>query len=141
MAQALTLTGIDSHLEHSTLTTRKASDAIFQGPETSALKTINIGELLDQQRDTRPDKTAIISKWQGNRRVTYRQLHKECQDVAQSLLRLGVRPSDRVVVLAGNSLEYAQLFYAVSGIGAVFSIINPTVTTEEIVPAIEFLGT
>jgi hypothetical protein len=43
-------------------------------------------------------------------------------------------------VLAGNTTEYVQLLFAVGGIGAIFAIINPTFTAEEVLSAIDFLG-
>lgn len=138
MAPALTLpTRGENNL---CLSTEKVNELIFQGPETGALQTFNIGQLLDNQDETRPDKTAIISKWQDNKSKTYNQLRGSSRRLASALLELGVRPHDRIVVLAGNSLEYTELFYAVAAIGAIFAIINPTFTMEEIIPAIEFLG-
>lgn len=138
MAPALTLPTRGEN--NPSLNTEKVNELIFQGSETGALQTINIGRLLDKQHETRPDKTAIISKWQDNRSKTYNQLRDSSRSLASALLQLGVRPHDRIVVLAGNSLEYTELFYAVAAIGAIFAIINPTFTTEEIIPAIEFLG-
>ncbi|KAL4789630.1 hypothetical protein BDV19DRAFT_394887 [Aspergillus venezuelensis] len=102
------------------------------------LTTLNTAQLLEQQYGQYPNKEAILSKWQGVS-LTYEILYKTTREIAANLLRHGVRPGDRVVVLAGNSLEYVQLFFAVSAIGAVFTIINPTFTTDEIVPTIEFV--
>ncbi|KAL4986020.1 hypothetical protein BDW68DRAFT_189205 [Aspergillus falconensis] len=102
------------------------------------LTTINTAQLLEQQRLRYPDKEAVLSRWQGAS-LTYETLYKSSREIAASLLRHGVRPGDRVVVLAGNSIEYVQLFFAVSAIGAVFTIINPTFTPEEILPTIEFV--
>ncbi|KAL4735233.1 hypothetical protein BDV11DRAFT_174031 [Aspergillus similis] len=102
------------------------------------LTTLNTAQLLEQQRLRYPDKEAVLSKWQGAS-LTYETLNKSAREIAASLLRHGVRPGDRVVVLAGNSIEYVQLFFAASAIGAVFTIINPTFTPEEILPTIEFV--
>ena len=103
------------------------------------LTSLNIAQLLDKQQEQFPDKTAVISKWQGAS-LTYKTLKKSVREIASNLLRRGVRPQDRVVVLAGNTIEYVQLFLAVSAIGAIFTIINPTFTQDEILPAIEFVG-
>ena len=103
------------------------------------LTSLNIAQLLDKQQEQFPDKTAVISKWQGVS-LTYETLNKSVREISGNLLRQGVRPQDRVVVLAGNTIEYVQLFLAVSAIGAIFTIINPTFTQDEILPAIEFVG-
>ncbi|KAL4974556.1 hypothetical protein BDW66DRAFT_152727 [Aspergillus desertorum] len=102
------------------------------------LTTLNTAQLLEQQRLRHPDKEAVLSKWQGAS-LTYETLYKSAREIAANLLRHGVRPGDRVVVLAGNSIEFVQLFFAVSAIGAVFTIINPTFTLEEILPTIAFV--
>ncbi|KUI58618.1 Putative acyl-CoA synthetase YngI [Cytospora mali] len=112
--------------------------SILEGPQLPPLRDVNIGQLLDEQRKRYPERTAVVSRWQG-RRLTYQDLHSDCLKIAQNLLSHGVRPGDRVVVLAGNALEYAQLLFAVGGIGAIFAIINPTFTQEEILSAVEFL--
>ncbi|KAL4904004.1 hypothetical protein BDW74DRAFT_168506 [Aspergillus multicolor] len=102
------------------------------------LTTLNTAQLLSQQSTRYSDKEAVLSKWQCTS-LTYETLYKTTREIAGNLLRHGVRPGDRVVVLAGNSLEYVQLFFAVSAIGAVFTIINPTFTVEEIGPTVEFV--
>ncbi|KAK4201975.1 putative acyl-CoA synthetase family [Triangularia verruculosa] len=110
----------------------------FKAPPSPPLPDFNIGRLLDRQAQEYPERVAIVSRWQ-NSRVNYQELHKDCRDIANSLLHRGVRPGDHVIVLAGNTLEYAKLFFATGAIGAVFSIINPTFTTEEVMSAVELL--
>jgi AMP-binding enzyme len=114
-------------------------DFILTGPTSTPLVESNLGQLLDQQRDRYSEKIVAVSRWQGQS-LTYRAFHDAVRDIARSLLDHGVRPNDHVVVLAGNTMEYAQLFFAVGGIGATFAIINPTFTTEEVVAAIDFLS-
>jgi acyl-CoA synthetase (AMP-forming)/AMP-acid ligase II len=106
--------------------------------ETNLISS-GIAQLLDQQCDRFLEKEAVLSKWQGIR-LTYKALHSTAREIATNLLRQGVRPGDRAVVLAGNTIEYVQLFFAVSAIGGVFTIINPTFTVDEILPAMEFVG-
>ncbi|KAI2463315.1 amp dependent CoA ligase [Annulohypoxylon bovei var. microspora] len=113
-------------------------DFVFEGPTSPPLRDINIGQLLDESCRENPQKVAVVSRWQGQR-LTYQELHDSCQTIACHLLAMGVRPKDHVVVLAGNSIEYVQLFLATGAIGAIFSIINPTFTVEEVVRAVDFL--
>ena len=44
------------------------------------------------------------------------------------------------MVLAGNCIEYIQLFFATTAIGAVFVVIDVNFTTEEVVKAVDFVG-
>jgi len=111
----------------------------FKAPPSPPLPNLNIGQLLDAQYAEYPDREAIVSRWQ-DKRVTYRELHGACRGIAKSLLSQGVRPGDHIIVLAGNTIEYAQLFFAVGAIGAVFSIINPTFSAEEVMSAVDLLG-
>ncbi|ETS84287.1 hypothetical protein PFICI_02312 [Pestalotiopsis fici W106-1] len=107
-------------------------------PPALVLKDINIGQFLDQQAEKHATNTALVSTWQ-DARLTYGDLHNSCKSVAKHLLQRGVRRHDHVVVLAGNSVEYVQLFFAVAAIGAVFCIINPTFAADEVLAAVEFL--
>jgi len=113
--------------------------ATFKAPPSPPLPNLNIGQLLDAQHAQYPEREAIVSRWQ-DKRVTYRELHDTCRDIANSLLSHGVRPGDHIIVLAGNTIEYAQLFFAVGAIGAIFSIINPTFSAEEVMSAVNLLG-
>ncbi|PQE22356.1 long-chain-fatty-acid- ligase protein [Rutstroemia sp. NJR-2017a WRK4] len=113
--------------------------SIFKGPTESSLKDLTVGKLLDTQSRQNPDKVAVVSRWQGTS-LTYEALHISSRKIAQRLLAHGVRPKDRVVVMAGNAIEYTQLFFAVGGIGAVFAIVNPTFTQDEALAAVEFLN-
>jgi acyl-CoA synthetase (AMP-forming)/AMP-acid ligase II len=111
----------------------------FNGPLTPLIHERNIGQILDIQREKHPDRVAITSRWQ-DKQMTYQDLHATTQNLALCLLGHGIRPGDHVVVLAGNTIEYIQLFFAVGAIGAIFSIINPTFTKNEIIAVVDFLG-
>ena len=112
---------------------------IVNGPTEPPLQGLTIAKLLEQQLARHPEKPAVVSKWQKTS-LTYKSLFDSCRDIAQALILHGVRPSDRVVALAGNSIEYVQLFFAAGAVGSVFTIINPTFTAEEAVSTVDFIG-
>lgn len=114
-------------------------ELIHSGPKHPGLPGATILSILDEQSKQQPDKTALLSPSQ-NVSLTYSELRESSFNLARNLLAHGVRPKDRVVVLAGNTVEYVQLLLAVGSIGAVFAIINPTFAIEEVVSAVEFLG-
>ncbi len=66
-------------------------------------------------------------------RYTYRQAERRAQQLARALLRLGIMPGDRVGTLAWNTYRHVELYYAISGIGAVCHTINPRLFDEQIV--------
>ncbi|KAI0419752.1 putative amp dependent CoA ligase [Xylaria grammica] len=110
----------------------------FNGTAEPSVRECNIGQLLDRASSKHPGKLALVSRWQGQR-LSYEQLQTSCHAVARDLISSGVRPGDRVMVLAGNSVQFVQLFLAVGAIGAIFSVLNPASTTEEVMSAIELL--
>ncbi len=66
-------------------------------------------------------------------RYTYREAERRAQQLARALLRLGIEPGDRVGTLAWNTYRHFELYYAISGIGAVCHTINPRLFDDQIV--------
>ncbi|WP_287152541.1 long-chain fatty acid--CoA ligase [Candidatus Solincola tengchongensis] len=64
-------------------------------------------------------------------RYDYRGCYRRVCRLANALRKLGVGPGDRVGVLDFNTHRFAELFYAISGLGAVLLQINPRVSTED----------
>ena len=65
-------------------------------------------------------------------RYTYRQAHARARRLARALARLGVKPGDRVGTLAWNGYRHFELYYAVSGMGAVIHTINPRLFHDQL---------
>ena len=65
-------------------------------------------------------------------RYTYGDAERRSRQLAQALLRLGIRAGDRVGTLAGNTYRHFELYYGISGIGAVCHTINPRLFEEQI---------
>jgi 3-(methylthio)propionyl---CoA ligase len=68
----------------------------------------------------------------GIHRYTYRQAHARVRKLANGLKRLGVAPADRIGTLAWNGFRHFEIYFAVSGIGAVCHTINPRLFPEQI---------
>jgi acyl-CoA synthetase (AMP-forming)/AMP-acid ligase II len=66
-------------------------------------------------------------------RYTYAEAEHRSRRLAKALLRLGIGPGDRVGTMAWNNFRHFELYYAVSGIGAVCHTINPRLFDEQIV--------
>ena len=65
-------------------------------------------------------------------RYTYRAAHVRSRRLARALSRLGVQAGDRVGTLAWNGYRHFELYYAVSGMGAVIHTINPRLFPDQI---------
>ena len=70
-------------------------------------------------------------------RYTYRDAAKRARQLANGLISLGVRPGDRVGTLAWNGYRHYEIYYAVSGMGAVCHTVNPRLFAEQIAYIIE----
>ncbi|RMF19691.1 MAG: long-chain-fatty-acid--CoA ligase [Gammaproteobacteria bacterium] len=69
----------------------------------------------------------------GIHRYTYRDAARRARQAANVLTALGVSPQDRVATLAWNTHRHYELYYAVSGSGAILHTINPRLFPEQIV--------
>ncbi len=65
-------------------------------------------------------------------RYTYRDCHRRARRMANALGALGVKMGDRVATLAWNGYRHLELYYAISGSGAVMHTLNPRLHPEQI---------
>jgi acyl-CoA synthetase (AMP-forming)/AMP-acid ligase II len=65
-------------------------------------------------------------------RWTYPVLHERTAKLAHAFGRLGVRPGERIGTLAWNDHRHFEIYFAVSGIGAICHTINPRLFSEQI---------
>ncbi len=65
-------------------------------------------------------------------RTTWRRIEERARRLAAVLDALGVKPGDRVGTLAMNSDRHLELYYAISGMGAVCNTINPRLLPDDI---------
>ncbi|MEK9914149.1 MAG: long-chain fatty acid--CoA ligase [Paracoccaceae bacterium] len=66
-------------------------------------------------------------------------LSRVCK-LANALVSLGIKKGDRVATLAWNGYRHLELYYGISGIGAVCHTINPRLSPEQMLYIIEHAG-
>jgi len=90
---------------------------------------------LIRHADRNHGDTEIVSKTvEGDiHRYTYRDAHARARKLAKALLALEVGVGERVGTLAWNGYRHYELYYAISGIGAVINTVNPRLFPEQIV--------
>ncbi len=66
-------------------------------------------------------------------RSTYRQLAARARQMAKAMAALGVGDGQRVATLAWNGYRHLELYYAVSGMGAVLHTLNPRLHPDQVV--------
>ena len=65
-------------------------------------------------------------------RYTYRDCYARTQQLAHALIALGVEPGDRIGTFAWNTYRHVELYYGISGIGAVCHTINPRLFHDQL---------
>ncbi len=68
----------------------------------------------------------------GIHRYRYKEAATRCRRLANGLKRLGITQQDRVATLAWNTHRHYELYYAVSGSGAILHTINPRLFPDQI---------
>jgi acyl-CoA synthetase (AMP-forming)/AMP-acid ligase II len=94
---------------------------------------LSISALLVHAEQWHPD-TTIVSRLAegGTHRTDYATLGKRARQLAQVLRTLGANDGDRVGTLAWNTHRHLELYYGVSGVGAVCHTINPRLFPEQL---------
>jgi fatty-acyl-CoA synthase len=64
-------------------------------------------------------------------RQTYAETRARVARLANALTAMGVKPGDRIATLAWNTHRHLELYFAISGIGAVCHTINPRLFPEQ----------
>ncbi|CAD5374370.1 Medium-chain-fatty-acid--CoA ligase [Rubrivivax sp. A210] len=79
------------------------------------------------------DQEVVSRRVEGDiHRTTYRQIARRSRQVAQALATLGVSPGDRVATLAWNGYRHMELYFGVSGSGAVLHTLNPRLHPDQV---------
>jgi long-chain acyl-CoA synthetase len=82
------------------------------------------------------DRTHLV---QGERRVTFAEMFREVERVAGILHEQGLRPGDRMLLLAPNSIEWVVAMWAGFRLGAVVSLGNSWWSAADIAYALDLL--
>jgi acyl-CoA synthetase (AMP-forming)/AMP-acid ligase II len=90
---------------------------------------LKLGEILAAHARLQPDK---IGARDSRRSLTYAQWNSRARRLANALLGLGLRPGDRVAVLAYNCVEWMEIYIALAKAGLVAVPINFRLLTPEI---------
>lgn len=65
-------------------------------------------------------------------RYTWAECGARTRKLANALLAAGVKPGDRVATIAWNNYRHIEIYYAVSGIGAIVHTINPRLDPKQV---------
>jgi len=86
-----------------------------------------LGDIMRLNAMKFPSKTALVFK---DARLSYLELNRRVNRLANALLGIGVEPGDRVAVLADNCSQYVEVYFATSKGGMVVVPINNSLDAE-----------
>lgn len=91
----------------------------------------NVGLLLEKRARLNPDLEGVFDVAQ-DLRLSYREVNERCNRTANGLTGLGVAKGDRVGLLAMNSIEFFETFFAVAKLGAICVPLNWRLVPDEL---------
>ncbi len=96
-------------------------------------KPLLISSLIDHAAAFHPHTEIVSRSVEGPiQRTDYRTLQARSKKAANALQNLGVAFGDRVATLAWNTARHLELYFGVSGSGAVLHTVNPRLFPEQV---------
>jgi acyl-CoA synthetase (AMP-forming)/AMP-acid ligase II len=97
-------------------------------------RPLKIADLITFAADTYPSGELVSVRTEGDiHRTTYHETAGRIAQLAHGLRALGIGEGDRVATLAWNGYRHFELYYAISGIGAICHTINPRLSAEQMI--------
>ena len=92
-----------------------------------------VSSLIEHAASCHPGAEIVSRTVEGPiHRCTYGEIHRRSKQVANALGTLGVQRGDRVATLAWNGYRHMELYFGVSGSGAVLHTVNPRLFPEQL---------
>lgn len=95
-------------------------------------RPLRIADILDFGAEIHGQAEVVSSTVEGGiHRTTYSEIAPRVRQMARALKGLGVGHGDRVATLAWNGYRHFELYYAISGMGAICHTINPRLSADQ----------
>jgi long-chain acyl-CoA synthetase len=95
----------------------------------SAASMPTVADIVRHHGRTRPDRVALYFEGQS---VSYGELDRRANRVAQGLIAAGIKPQARIAILAKNDLAFFELWFGATKAGAVLVPVNFRLAPPEI---------
>jgi fatty-acyl-CoA synthase len=96
-------------------------------------RALSLPSILEYAAAYHGDREVVTRTVEGAiHRYDYARALARAKQMANALAALGVKPGDRVATLAWSTHRHFELYYAVSGIGAILHTINPRLHPDQI---------
>lgn len=104
-------------------------------------RPLRIIDILRHAAEAHGEEGIVSARVEGDlHRQSYPETLARAAGLAHALTALGVGMGDRVATLAWNGHRHVELYYAVSGMGAVCHTINPRLSREQLIYIIAHAG-
>ncbi|MFE5401756.1 long-chain fatty acid--CoA ligase [Streptomyces sp. NPDC056580] len=101
------------------------------------MATLSVAAILAENARRRPHRTALV---EGDLRLTFEQVWQRARGQAGALAGLGVRPGDRVALMAPNTADFPIAYYAIAAAGAVVVPVHLLLSPPEVEHVLEDSG-
>ena len=115
------------------------SRSYVHGGRPDPLLGLTVGDVLDAAARRWPDGEALVVPHQ-NIRWTWQDLHREARALGAGLVALGLRPGDRIRILAPNLGEWVAVQFGTAYAGLILVNINPAYRLPELEYALNKVG-
>ncbi len=96
-------------------------------------QSLLVSTLIEHACHNHPDQEIVSRSCAGPiLRSSYGEVGARARQMANALTRLGVQQGERIGTLAWNGQRHMELYFAVSGMGAVLHTINPRLFQEQL---------
>lgn len=97
-------------------------------------RPLKISDIITFASEIYPYVEVISVRSEGDiHRTNYLEISRRIAQLAHGLESLGVSKGDRIATLAWNGYRHLELYYAISGIGAVCHTINPRLSNSQLI--------
>jgi fatty-acyl-CoA synthase len=104
-------------------------------------RPLRIIDILLHAAETHATEGIVSARVEGDlHRQSYPQTLARAAQLAQALTALGIAPGDRIGTLAWNGHRHFELYYGISGMGAVCHTLNPRLSHEQLLYIIAHAG-
>ncbi|MEU5536098.1 long-chain fatty acid--CoA ligase [Streptomyces sp. NPDC020362] len=93
------------------------------------MATLSVAAILAENARRRPRKTALV---EGDLRLSFEEVWRRARAQAGALTALGVRPGDRVALMAPNTAAFPIAYYAIAAAGAVVVPVHLLLSAPEV---------
>jgi len=95
-------------------------------------RPLRIADIITLAEKIHPNEEIISKTLQGTLHTTnYAEIALRSRQMSKALISLGVKMGDRIATLAWNGFRHLELYFAISGIGAICHTINPRLSSEQ----------